>query len=83
MRALYFKQSSHRHESGALVDTPQEHDTESVTRQVTCVSCRFEARTKILLTFVIGHSEEPQAEEGVQIESEDHGGFMRLPVQVC
>ena len=45
--------------------------------------CRFEASTRILLTFVLGHSEDAAAEEGVQIESEDHGGFMRLPVQVC
>lgn len=44
---------------------------------------RIQKESSVVLRFVIGHSKLYSAEHAIEAEDRQHGGFLRLPIQVC
>ena len=44
---------------------------------------QLQREASLVLRFVIGHSKLYSAESAVEAEDRLHGGFLRLPIQVC
>lgn len=45
--------------------------------------CRFESEHSVVLRFIIGSSAKASDELALQQEEQEHGDFMRLPLQVA
>lgn len=45
--------------------------------------CRFESEHSVVLRFIIGSSANASDELALQQEEQEHGDFMRLPLQVA